>query len=132
MEQRFILEKERVVLDIETGLMWQRGASPDRFVWKEGFSYVEKLNTESFAGFSDWRYPTKEELGTLILPEEDRRSGLYIDPAFEKQRNLWSSTQAGGHGHQACYADFYYGDLYLVEENYANYNVRAVRSHSAG
>jgi hypothetical protein len=30
--------------------------------------------------------------------------------------------------HRACYADFYYGDVYIVEENYANHFVRAVRS----
>ncbi len=115
-----------VVLDAKTGLMWQRSASADRLVWKDGFSYIENLNAQKFGGHSDWRYPTRDELATLILSEEDRRSGLYIDPAFEKQRNCWSSTQADKH--QACYADFYYGDMYLVEENYANFHVRAVRS----
>ncbi len=115
-----------VVTDEKTGLMWQKDASEDRMVWKDGFSYIEKLNTENFAGYNDWRYPTKEELATLILSEEDRRSGLYIDSSFGKQRNCWSSTQ--GDHHQACYADFYYGDIYLVEENYANLFVRAVRT----
>lgn len=115
-----------VVVDKQTGLMWQQGASADRMVWKAGFNYIDKLNAEKFAGHEDWRYPTREELETLILPEEDRRSGLFIDPAFEHQRNCWSSTQA--EDHQACYADFYYGDMYLVEENYANLFVRAVRN----
>ncbi|MFZ2446841.1 MAG: DUF1566 domain-containing protein [Syntrophobacteraceae bacterium] len=128
MKQRFILvpEANMVVVDSKTGLMWQRSASADRLVWKDGFSYIEKLNNENFAGYSDWRYPTKDEIATLILPEEDRRSGLFIDSAFEKQRNCWSLTQ--GDHHQACYADFYYGDVYLVEENYANFHVRAVRT----
>jgi hypothetical protein len=129
MEQRFVLEKETVVVDKQTGLMWQRGASTARIVWKDGFGYIEQLNSDNFAGFSDWRYPTKDELASLILTEENRKSGLYIDPLFESQRNCWSSTQHDGHGHhQACYADFYYGDMYLVEENYANLFVRAVRS----
>ncbi len=126
MSERFVVEQDKVVVDRNTGLMWQKGASKDRFVWKGGFSYIEKLNAEEFAGHNDWRYPTKEELATLILPEEDRRSGLYIDPSFEGQRNCWSSTQADSH--QACYADFYYGDMYLVEENYANHFIRAVRT----
>lgn len=118
-----------VVVDEKTGLMWQRGASSERMVWKAGFEYIEKLNAQNFAGFDDWRYPTRQELATLILPEEDRRSGLFIDPEFENQRNCWSSTQA--EGHQACYADFYYGDMYLVEENYANLFVRAVRTNDS-
>ncbi len=41
MEERFILEKEKVILDRQTGLMWQRGASIDRIVWKDGFEYIE-------------------------------------------------------------------------------------------
>jgi len=127
MKERFMLREEKtVVVDEKTGLMWQRSASEKRLVWKEGFSYIEKLNAEKFAGHGDWRYPTKEELATLILPEEDRNSGLYIDPVFETQRNCWSSSQA--EGHEVCYADFYYGDLYMVEGNYANYFVRAVRT----
>jgi Protein of unknown function (DUF1566) len=127
MEERFIVEANMVVVDKNTGLMWQRSASEDRMIWKDGFAFIEKLNAQNFAGHNDWRYPTREELATLILSEEDRRSGLYIDPAFGKQRNCWSSTQEGEH-HQACYADFYYGDIYVVEENYANLFVRAVRS----
>ncbi len=128
MEERFILEKDHVVSDRQTGLMWQRSASTDRIVWKGGFDCIDKLNTENFAGYNDWRYPTKDELATLILTEENRISGLYIDPVFENQRNCWSSTQS--EGHQACYADFYYGDMYLVEENYANFFVRAVRTRN--
>ena len=80
MEQRFILEKDNVVLDKQTGLMWQRSASNDRIVWKGGFDYIDKLNTENFAGYNDWRYPTKDELATIIVAEENRTTGLYIDP----------------------------------------------------
>ncbi len=128
MQQRFILEKDAIVLDKQTGLMWQRGASSARTVWKDGFEYIEKLNAESFAGYNDWRFPTEDELASLILTEEDRKSGLYIDPVFENQRNCWSASTREGHRHEACYADFYYGDMYLVEENYANLFVRAVRT----
>jgi serine/threonine-protein kinase len=126
MSERFVLKGDLVVLDRETGLMWQRGASEDRYVWHDGFGYVEQLNKNIYAGFKDWRYPTKEELATLILPEEDRHSGIYANPLFGSQRCFWSSTEADHH--KACYADFYYGDMYLVEENYANHFIRAVRN----
>ena len=126
MEDRFVLQGDLVVLDRETGLMWQRGASSDRMVWKSGFEYIEGLNQSCFAGFSDWRYPTKEELGGLVLPQEDRGSGLYIDSLFGGQRNCWTSTE--GDHHRAVYVDFYYGDVYVVEGNYANFCIRAVRS----
>lgn len=126
MEGRFVVKEDQLVLDRETGLMWQRQASSDRMVWKEGFGFIDSLNQAKFGGFSDWRYPTKDELETLILKEENRLTGLYLDGVFGSQRNCWSSSE-GGH-HKACYADFYYGDLYLIEENYANHFIRAVRS----
>jgi hypothetical protein len=126
MSERFVLQGNLTVLDEETGLMWQRAASEDRMVWKDGLAYVDKLNESEFAGYIDWRYPSKDELQTLILSEEDRRSGLYVDSLFGNQRNCWTATSA--EHHRACYVDFYYGDVYLIEENYANHFVRAVRT----
>ena len=125
MSDRFVGQGE-MVLDRQTGLAWQREASVDRMVWNDGFAYVDHLNEVKFAGFDDWRYPTRDEIATLILPEENRESGLYIDPLFGKQRNCWSATESGHH--RALYVDFYYGDVYVIEENYANHFIRAVRA----
>jgi hypothetical protein len=50
MSERFVVQGESVIVDRETGLMWQRVPSQDRMVWKEGFGYVETLNKESFGG----------------------------------------------------------------------------------
>ena len=57
MSERFVVQGESVIVDRDTGLMWQRVPSQDRMVWKEGFGYVETLNKESFGGYRDWRYP---------------------------------------------------------------------------
>ena len=125
MNDRFVLQGNLTILDQETGLLWQRAASADRMVWKDGFGYVDELNRSEFADHGDWRYPSKDEMKTLILPQENRSSGLYISSLFGSQRNCWTSS----HGdHRAVYADFYYGDIYWVEENYANYFIRAVRN----
>ncbi|HOI93721.1 MAG TPA: DUF1566 domain-containing protein [Syntrophobacter fumaroxidans] len=129
MADRFELMEKMAVLDRETGLMWQREASAERMPWGDGAAYIARLNATGYAGFSDWRFPTRDELADLILPEEDRQSGLYIDPLFGTQRNCWTSTQS--EHHKACYVDFYYGDVYLIEENYANHFVRAVRTQRA-
>lgn len=125
MNNRFAVRGELIVEDQETRLMWQRAASADRMVWKDGFVYVDRLNQNHYGGYDDWRYPTQDELATLISREEDRRSGLYLDPLFENQRCCWTSTERDHH--RACYVDFYYGDLYVIEGNYANHFVRAVR-----
>ena len=130
MNKRFTLRSDSIVLDQETGLVWQRGASAQPMVWKDGFKYVEELNESKFGGYEDWRYPSKEELATLILPEENRESGLYVSSLFESQRNCWTSTEIDHKHHRACYVDFYYGDVYIVEENYANYFIRVVRNQN--
>lgn len=130
MADRFELVDKMAVLDRETGLMWQREASAERMPWGDGAACIARLNTSGYAGFSDWRFPTRDELAGLILAEEDRQSGLYIDPLFGTQRNCWTSMQS--EHHKACYVDFYYGDVYLIEENYANHFVRAVRTQRAG
>ena len=124
MDDRFETKGDLIVQDHETGLLWQRGASPEPMVWKDGFGYVDRLNQGRYAGQDGWHYPTKEELATLILPEEDRHTGLFMSSLFESHRNCWTSSQA--EHHRACYVDFYYGDVYVIEENYANYFVRAV------
>ena len=126
MSERFFVKKDLVIVDRETNLMWQRRTSPDPLMWEDGAAYVERLNSEQFAGFSDWRYPAKEELATLLEQREDRETGQFIHPLFGKQRCYWTSTR--GEHHQAVYADFYYGDLYWVQEKYANNYIRAVRS----
>jgi len=126
VNNRFAVRGELIVEDQETRLMWQRAASADRMVWKDGFVYVDRLNQNHYGGYGDWRYPTQDELATLISREEDRRSGLYLDPLFENQRCCWTSTERDHH--RACYVDFYYGDLYVIEGNYANHFVRAVRT----
>jgi hypothetical protein len=128
MDGRFVVQGELTVLDRETGLIWQRGASADRMVWKDGFAYIENLNKSNFAGHRDWRYPNKEELSSLILPEEDRNTGIYASPVFASQRCFWTATEVDHEHHRACYVDFYYGGTYVVEENYANYPIRAVRN----
>ncbi len=126
MSDRFVVRGELAVEDLETKLMWQRGASADRMVWQDGFAYIDRLNEAHYGGYSDWRYPAQEELATLIVREEDRRSGLYLDPVFGNQRCCWTATERDHH--RACYVDFYYGDLYVIEGNYANHFVRAVRT----
>jgi serine/threonine-protein kinase len=126
MSGQFVLHSDVAVLDRQSGLIWQRGGSEERMVWKEGFDYIEKLNRNCYGGYNDWRYPNQEELAVLIASEEYRKTGLFIHSLFGDQRCCWTCTEVDHH--RACYVDFYYGDVYLVEKSYANHFVRAVRS----
>jgi hypothetical protein len=63
-ESRFVLS-EKVVIDTKTKLMWTRDANLGKSTWKETVTVVAELNRKKYAGFSDWRLPSIEELETL-------------------------------------------------------------------
>jgi hypothetical protein len=71
-----------LVVDGEHGLTWQRAASPAPLRFDEAQAHVHALNTQDFAGASDWRLPTLEEAGTLLAPA--LHAGFHLDPIFEK------------------------------------------------
>ncbi len=87
---------------------------------KAAREYVEKLNGEKYAGHSDWRLPTLEELTSLLEPEE--KDGLYIDPVFDRnQRYCWTSDRKDGWSGPAWLVSFNYGGVNwssLVFNNY--------------
>ena len=62
-----IENKDGTVTDQATGLMWQRGGSTGNLDRKGAKKYVQELNRQGFAGYSDWRLPTVEELASLLL-----------------------------------------------------------------
>jgi hypothetical protein len=63
-------EKSELTLkDNKTGLTWTLNAnvSERQFSWSGTVDALDRIvNKERFAGFRDWRVPTKEELLTLI------------------------------------------------------------------
>jgi hypothetical protein len=78
-----------LVIDGEHGLTWQRAASPEPLRLDEAHAYVQALNTQDFAGASDWRLPTLEEAGTLLAPA--LHAGFHLDPVFEKGASfIWT------------------------------------------
>lgn len=63
-------EKTELTLkDNKTGLVWPLNANlaERKFSWSRAFDALDGiLNKDCFAGFHDWRVPTKEDLMTLI------------------------------------------------------------------
>lgn len=85
----FVDNGDGTITDNRTRLMWQKSGSSKAKKWKQAQTYVKQLN-KGFAGYSDWRLPTIEELASLV--EKEKVSGVHIDPVFDsKQKTCWSA-----------------------------------------
>lgn len=86
------------VTDERTGLTWQR-VGLDIASNRTMQGNIEKLKTEGFAGFHDWRLPTMEEALSLMEPEMNSK-GLYLDPCFSREQPfifVAAKRQPGGY-----------------------------------
>ncbi|MCK5420241.1 MAG: DUF1566 domain-containing protein, partial [Desulfobacterales bacterium] len=62
----FVDNNDGTITDKATGLMWQKsGSSKFLYNW-DAKEYIKQLNRQRFAGHSDWRMPTVEELASLL------------------------------------------------------------------
>lgn len=68
------------VVDTAHGLMWQRGGCDINSI-KTINRWVETLNRQNFAGYSDWRLPTIEE-ALAILQKDADVTGQYLHACF--------------------------------------------------
>ena len=123
-------DRGEVVVDHATGLMWQKAGSPNYMIYKDAQAYIRELNTQQFAGYSDWRLPTIPELMSLLEPEK-QANDLYINPIFDKtQFWCWSADRLPEDESSSGSAWGVIFDLGVVYWNNLNlsYYVRAVRS----
>lgn len=124
------ISSQKVVLDNNTGLMWQQTIERDD--WSDALSYCDGL---TYAGYSDWRLPTPQELLTIV---DNGRYNPAIDTAYfpdTPSYDFWSSSSRVDDINYAWYVDFSYGSVssfndvdwyeYTNKENI--YNVRCVR-----
>lgn len=84
---------EDAVTDHVSNLMWQRSGSFFPMSWDEAHTYVASLNKQEFAGRSDWRLPTVDELSTLIQ-SAPVMADYCVDSVFDLSQNvLWSADR---------------------------------------
>lgn len=95
-----------VVQDNLTGLMWARDVNASgEITWQQGLDYVAQINTDEFAGYTDWRMPNIHELESLA--NYRNFSVLVLSNAFPdiETTYYWSSTSE----------EDYPSDAYTVE-----------------
>ena len=138
------------VRDKRTALTWEKlsndGSIHDKdnlYTWSEAFQKIADLNTEAFAGATDWRLPNESELETIanrgnVFPAVSAEfntacpSGCTVltcscTIAFESI--VWSSTTYVNTPTAAWLVNFYDGTAYTDAKS-TPHQVRAVRGGS--
>ena len=68
-EGRFVDNKDGTITDIKTNLMWTKtDTMNDLKKWccyQDCLDYVRQLRENKFAGYDDWRLPTRDQMSTL-------------------------------------------------------------------
>ena len=108
-----------IVTDTKIGLIWQKNYEAYK-TWQEALSYCETL---TYAGYSGWRLPNKNELASLVNYEK-------YDPASDfpdmPSQDFWSSSTRSDHTDTAWYVYFGLGYVNDDHKDYGKY-VRCVR-----
>lgn len=102
----YVDHSDGTVTDIKTHLMWKQcaqgqdgpGCSGQALIFPWDVAMIVHHNVNlygGFAGYEDWRLPTKQELETLVFP--GRCPAICLD-AFPNApgTDFWSSSQYGG------------------------------------
>jgi hypothetical protein len=121
-----LAEKEALIVDRATGLMWQKRGSGRPIGYEEAVRAVATLNAERYAGYADWRLPTLEEAMSLMEPAKTA-SGYHLDVVFDAGSApiLWTADAGEGGRRWLVY---YYDGVAAQEPANFGAQVRAVRT----
>ena len=123
---RFELRPDSTVFDSKNNLQWFREGTmhtKSAYSWHDEFKYCNELN---YAGYTDWRMPTLDEMKTLLIAKQVLNGSgqkLYLHPFFFNNPSLqgcryWTGTkrdnERGGHWHVV---DFSTGKISALRSN---------------
>ncbi len=90
---RFIQNGEQTVIDTEGRVMWTRTDSMidlEKWVnYQDAADYARELGEKKFAGFDNWRLPTKDEMATLY------NETYSLKDKFEKEIHICDCFASG-------------------------------------
>jgi hypothetical protein len=119
------INKHQAIIDYSTGLMWHQAGSLEYMKYNRVRQWIQELNRQKYAGYSDWRLPTLEEAASLMKRTENRYA-LHIDLLFSReQRYIWTADKYDKN--RVWVVDFYGGDFNPVASDFSSF-VRPVRS----
>ncbi len=128
IEGRYWVANDGTVTDQQTSLMWMQTALEGRFTFEAACQAAQNLNAqEGFAGRTDWRMPTQDELFTLVV----KGNGPFIcQEAFPDTHEwFWTSTPQTTNAAEALIISFRRG-IFLSIRKFNFNQVRLVRGAS--
>jgi hypothetical protein len=123
-----VINGDGTVTDTDTGLMWDQDTPDNAMTWESALSTFEN---STWAGYTDWRLPTIQELRSLV---DYSRFNPVINITYFPDTAAscyWSSTTYANGTDVAWGMYFDYGGDYLNFKD-GLYYVRAVRGGQAG
>ncbi len=112
--ERFVNNCDGTVTDRETGLMWAEKDNGVPANWPNAKAYCQDYTG---AGYTDWRLPTLEELGTLHRPETKNPRGYHIVKWVKITADTcWASDTRDG---DAGRFNFRYGSVHWLRPWYS-------------
>ena len=125
------------VRDNVTCLMWEKANPSTQGTWQASSDCCAALGTSSYAGFNDWRLPTRMEMASLIDPTLGRTA--YASPPFTTTSgayatgSYWWETIQGINGANLAWG---YGANGMTSNAYSlagtNFVARCVRGNGTG
>jgi serine/threonine-protein kinase len=118
--------RDGTILDEATTLLWEKAGSPYPGTWNAAQDYVNALNDKKFAGYSDWRLPTVNELMSLFI-ENASPNQFCLEPVFDPaKKRIWSADKKSFVA--AWYADAELGFVWWQDFT-CFFHARAVRKN---
>ncbi len=142
MAGRYRDNGDGTVTDVQTGLQWMRfslgqewksgncvGEAKD-YTWQQALDAAETRNHQGgYAGYQDWRVPTKEELQMLVVgtqaPTIDQAAFPNTPASW-----YWSSSSYAGYPNGAWSVGFGYGGVVSGDAKANGNHVRLARTGS--
>jgi hypothetical protein len=127
IEGRYLVTIDSTVIDQQTNLMWMQFPLEWTFTFDGAYQAAQNLNAKNgFAGHTDWRVPSEEELFSLVVRG---KFPSICQEAFLDTPTVafWTSTPDEENAADALFIHFCNGNTYSLNRRY-NYHVRLVRS----
>ncbi|MCI4627077.1 MAG: DUF1566 domain-containing protein [Candidatus Magnetoovum sp. WYHC-5] len=128
---RFTNNSDETITDNLTGLMWAQNASTPTvnscaggtMIWSYAFDYISCLNAIAYLGYSDWRLPNINELGSLVNAERENIASWLNSEGFSSANSgwYWSSTTLAHATNHAWFVSMYSGSIKMDSKLNSNY-----------